>query len=110
MATKTKSIDTQCADTIRALSIAMVEQAKSGHPGGPMGGADFMHVLYSDFLRFDPDNPEWRWRDRFFLDPGHLSAMLYAQLHLVGFYQASEIEQFRQWESPTPGHPEVDRP
>ncbi|MEL6534026.1 MAG: transketolase [Bacteroidota bacterium] len=110
MATKTISTDTQCADTLRALSIAMVEQAQSGHPGGPMGGADFMHVLYSEFLRFDPDDPQWRWRDRFFLDPGHLSAMLYAQLHLVGFYTTEELQQFRQWESPTPGHPEVDRP
>lgn len=102
-------IDNLCADNIRALSIAMVEKANSGHPGGPMGGADFIHILYSEFLKFDPANPEWAWRDRFFLDPGHLSAMLYAQLHLVGFYSKEDISQFRQWGSVTPGHPEVDR-
>ncbi len=103
-----QKIDNQAADNIRALSISMVEKANSGHPGGPMGGADFIHVLYSEFLRFDPNNPEWMWRDRFFLDPGHLSAMLYAQLHLVGNYSKEDISNFRQWGSVTPGHPEVD--
>ncbi|RED97398.1 transketolase family protein [Marinoscillum furvescens] len=104
-----QQIDVRCADNIRALSAAMVEAAKSGHPGGPMGGADFIHILYSEFLRFDPDNPQWAWRDRFFLDPGHLSAMLYAQLHLVGNYSKEDISNFRQWGSVTPGHPEVDQ-
>lgn len=103
-----QKIDNQAADNIRALSISMVEKAKSGHPGGPMGGADFVHILYSEFLKFDPNNPEWMWRDRFFLDPGHLSAMLYAQLHLVGNYSKEDISNFRQWGSVTPGHPEVD--
>ncbi len=103
-----QKIDNQAADNIRALSISMVEKAKSGHPGGPMGGADFIHILYSEFLRFDPKNPEWMWRDRFFLDPGHLSAMLYAQLHLVGNYSKEDLSNFRQWGSVTPGHPEVD--
>lgn len=102
------TIDNLCADNIRALSIAMVEQAKSGHPGGPMGGADFVHILYSEFLKFDPENPEWMWRDRFFLDPGHLSAMLYSQLHLIGHYSKEDLSKFRQWGSATPGHPEVD--
>lgn len=104
-----KTIDVRCADNIRILSAAMVEKAKSGHPGGPMGGADFVHILYSEFLRFDPDNPTWMWRDRFFLDPGHLSAMLYAQLHLFGFYTKEDLASFRQWGSVTPGHPEVDQ-
>lgn len=104
-----QEIDNKCADSIRFLSVAMVEKAKSGHPGGPMGGADFSHILYSEYLRFDPDNPEWAWRDRFFLDPGHLSAMLYGQLHLLGYYSKEDISSFRQWGSVTPGHPEVDQ-
>lgn len=104
-----KKIDLQCADAIRYLSVAMVEKAQSGHPGGPMGGADFMHILYSEFLKFDPDDMTWQNRDRFFLDPGHLSAMLYSQLHLLGFYSKYDLESFRQWGSITPGHPEVDK-
>lgn len=85
----------------------MVERAKSGHPGGAMGGADFINVLYSEFLRYDPDDPTWRCRDRFFLDPGHMSPMLYSQLALSGFYSLEDLMQFRQWKTPTPGHPEV---
>lgn len=104
-----QKIDNLAADNIRSLSISMVEKAKSGHPGGPMGGADFVHILYSEFLKFDPKNPEWMWRDRFFLDPGHLSAMLYAQLHLLGNYSKEDVSNFRQWGSVTPGHPEVDK-
>lgn len=104
----TDSIKRKAADNIRILSAAMVEKAQSGHPGGAMGGADFMTVLYSEFLRFDPADPAWRNRDRFFLDPGHMSAMLYSTLSLYGFYSMEELSQFRQWESPTPGHPEVD--
>ncbi len=87
----------------------MVEKAASGHPGGPMGGADFIQVLYSEFLRFDPDNGEWPFRDRFYLDPGHMSAMLYAQLTLCGFMNVDDLKSFRQWQSPTPGHPELDK-
>ena len=98
----------KAADNIRVLSVAMVEQAKSGHPGGSMGGADFMNVLFSEFMVFDPDNPSWPHRDRFFLDPGHLSPMLYSTLSLIGNYSMDELRQFRQWESPTPGHPEKD--
>lgn len=104
-----QKIDDLCADNLRALSVAMVEKANSGHPGGPMGGADFSHILYSEFLKFDPDNPQWIWRDRFFLDPGHLSAMLYAQLYLLGNYSKDDVTAFRQWGSVTPGHPEVDQ-
>jgi len=96
------------ADNIRILSAAMVEKAKSGHPGGAMGGADFVEMLYSEFLQFDPDDLSWALRDRFYLDPGHMSPMLYSILALTGAYSTDELAQFRQWGSPTPGHPEVD--
>lgn len=96
------------ADNIRILSVAMVEKAKSGHPGGAMGGADFINVLYSEFLTFDPENPTWATRDRFFLDPGHMSPMLYSELALIGRFSLDELQQFRQWGSTTPGHPEVN--
>lgn len=98
----------QAADNIRVLSVAMVEKAKSGHPGGAMGGADFINVLYSEFLTYDPDCPTWMTRDRFFLDPGHMSPMLYSQLALIGRFTIDELKEFRQWGSPTPGHPEVN--
>ena len=94
------------ADNIRILAASMVEKAKSGHPGGAMGGADFINVLYSEYLQYDPENPSWEGRDRLFLDPGHMSPMLYAQLCLIGRYTMDELKQFRQWGSPTPGHPE----
>ena len=96
------------ADNIRVLAASMVEKAKSGHPGGAMGGADFVNVLYSQFLVTDPDNPTWIARDRFFLDPGHMSPMLYSVLALTGRYTLDELQQFRQWGSVTPGHPELD--
>lgn len=96
------------ADNIRILSAAMVENAKSGHPGGAMGGADFINVLYSEFLEYDPENPRWELRDRFFLDPGHMSPMLYSVLALTGKYSIEDLKQFRQWDSVTPGHPELD--
>ena len=99
---------TRAADNIRILAASMVERAKSGHPGGAMGGADFINVLFSEFLILDPNDPKWPGRDRFFLDPGHMSPMLYAQLSLIGKYSMQELQQFRQWGSPTPGHPEVD--
>ncbi len=102
------TITTRAADNIRILSLAMVEKAKSGHPGGAMGGADFINILYSEFLNFDPDNMEWPFRDRFFLDPGHMSAMMYAVLAMVGTYSMEDLKNFRQWQSPTPGHPELD--
>ena len=97
----------RAADNIRILAASMVEKAKSGHPGGAMGGADFINVLYSEYLQFDPKNPTWEGRDRFFLDPGHMAPMLYAQLTLIGKFSLEEIAQLRQWESPTPGHPEL---
>lgn len=93
---------------MRILSAAMVEQAKSGHPGGAMGGADFVHTLYAEFLNFDPSDMAWANRDRFFLDPGHMSPMLYSILALVGTFSLEDLSNFRQWGSPTPGHPELD--
>ena len=103
----TTNVSMSAADNIRVLSAAMVEKANSGHPGGPMGGADFVHVLFSEFMRFDPDDMTYPFRDRFFLDPGHLSAMLYSQLSLLGLFSMEELANFRQWGSPTPGHPEL---
>jgi transketolase len=103
-----KNLTTKAADNVRILSAAMVEKAKSGHPGGAMGGADFITVLYSEFLNYDPSDMTWINRDRFFLDPGHMSPMLYSILAMNGFYTLQELENFRQWGSPTPGHPEVD--
>jgi len=98
----------RAADNIRILAAAMVEKAKSGHPGGAMGGADFVNILYSEFLNYDPTDMTWINRDRFFLDPGHMSPMLYSILTLTGNYTMDEIKNFRQWGSPTPGHPELD--
>ena len=103
-----KKLMNRAADNIRVLAAAMVEKAKSGHPGGAMGGADFVNVLYSEYLIFDPKNPQWAGRDRFFLDPGHMSPMLYAQLAMVDKYTMDDLRAFRQWGSITPGHPEVD--
>ena len=104
----TNSKLTRVADNIRILSAAMVEKAKSGHPGGAMGGADFITVLFTEFLRYDPDNMAYPYRDRFFLDPGHMSPMLYATLSLAGHYSTEDLQSLRQWGSVTPGHPEVD--
>ncbi|MEI6554071.1 MAG: transketolase [Paludibacter sp.] len=98
----------RAADNIRILAASAVEKARSGHPGGAMGGADFINVLYSEFLEYDPQNPKWEGRDRMFLDPGHMSPMLYSVLACTGKYTMEELAQFRQWGSPTPGHPEVD--
>jgi len=98
----------KAADNIRILAAAMVEKAKSGHPGGAMGGADFINVLFTEFLKSDPSDASWHLRDRFFLDPGHMSPMLYAVLALSGKYTLEELKNFRQWGSPTPGHPELD--
>ena len=98
----------RAADNIRILAASMVEKAKSGHPGGAMGGADFVSVLFAEFLRYDPDNMLYPHRDRFFLDPGHMSPMLYSVLSLAGHYSMEDLQNFRQWDSVTPGHPEVD--
>jgi len=98
----------RAADNIRILAASMVERAKSGHPGGAMGGADFVNVLYAEFLRYDPDDLNYPFRDRFFLDPGHMSPMLYSVLALAGHYTLEDLKSFRQWGSVTPGHPEAD--
>ena len=98
----------RAADNIRILAAATVEKAKSGHPGGAMGGADFINLLYAEFMRYDPEDPSYPFRDRFFLDPGHMSAMLYSVLTLAGYYTTDDLKMFRQWGSITPGHPEVD--
>ena len=98
----------RAADNIRILAASAVEKAKSGHPGGAMGGADFINVLYSEYLKYDPKNPEWVGRDRFFLDPGHMAPMLYSQLTLIGKFTLDELAQLRQWGSPTTGHPEFE--
>lgn len=98
----------RAADNIRILAVSAVEKAKSGHPGGAMGGADFINVLYSEFLQYDPSDPCWIGRDRFFLDPGHMAPMLYSQLCITGRYSIEDLQQLRQWGSSTSGHPEVD--
>ncbi|MGM9719633.1 MAG: transketolase family protein [Prevotella sp.] len=103
-----KNLMNKAADNIRILAASAVEKAKSGHPGGAMGGADFINVLYSEYLKYDPKNPEWVGRDRFFLDPGHMAPMLYSQLTLIGKFTLDELAQLRQWGSPTTGHPEFE--
>ena len=103
-----KELMNRAADNIRILAASMVEKAKSGHPGGAMGGADFINVLFSEFLQYDPKNPSWVGRDRFFLDPGHMAPMLYSELALIGKFSLEELQNLRQWGSPTTGHPEFD--
>ncbi|MGQ0723106.1 MAG: transketolase [Candidatus Eiseniibacteriota bacterium] len=101
-------VEQRIVDTIKTLALDAVERAKSGHPGLPMGGADFATVLWTRHLRVDPAWPEWPGRDRFVLSAGHGSMLLYSLLHLAGFdLPLSELERFRQWGSKTPGHPEV---
>jgi transketolase len=103
-----KNIVERSADNMRILSLSMVEKAKSGHPGGAMGGMDFINILYSEFLNYDPTDLTWTNRDRFFLDPGHMSPMLYSVLCMAGIISINDIQQFRQWGSITPGHPEAN--
>ncbi len=103
-----KTIANKAADNIRVLTVAMVEKSRSGHPGGAMGGADYINILYSEFLDFDPNDMANPLRDRFFLDPGHMSPMLYSMLAMVGTYSLEDLKNFRQWQSITPGHPELD--
>ena len=98
----------KAADNIRILAASMVEKGKSGLGGGAMGGSDFVYVLFSEFLVYDPKNPAWEGRDRYFQDPGHMSPMLYSVLALAGKFTIDELKEFRQWGSVTPGHPEVN--
>lgn len=104
-----KDVTLLAADNIRILAASMVEKAKSGHPGGAMGGADFIHILFTEYLRYDPTEMGWHIRDRFFLDPGHMSPMLYSVLTLSGTFSIDDLKNFRQWQSCTPGHPELDK-
>ena len=100
-------LDELCINTIRMLSIDMVQEANSGHPGMPMGAAPMAYVLWTRFLKHNPRNPTWPDRDRFVLSAGHGSALLYSLLHLTGYpLPIEEIKRFRQWGSKTPGHPE----
>lgn len=107
MPASTTEITTLCVQTIKFLAADAVERARSGHPGAPMGAADMAFVLWSEFLRFDSGDPDWRGRDRFVLSAGHASMLLYALLHLFGYdLPLDELKRFRQWGSRTPGHPE----
>src|SRR5712692_7489039 len=100
-------LDEHCINTIRFLAVDMVQKAKSGHPGTPMGAATMTYVLWDRFLKHNPHNPNWADRDRFILSPGHASALLYSILHLTGYdVSLDDLKQFRQWGSKTPGHPE----
>jgi len=104
MTTKT---DELCVNTIRMLSAECVQRANSGHPGMPMGAAPMAYVLWTRFLRHNPENPRWPDRDRFVLSAGHGSMLLYSLLHLTGYdLPLEELKNFRQWGSKTPGHPE----
>lgn len=98
---------TELANAIRALSMDAVQKAKSGHPGAPMGMADIAEVLWNDFLKHNPENPEWADRDRFILSNGHGSMLIYSLLHLSGYdLSIDDLKAFRQMDSKTPGHPE----
>ncbi len=100
-------LDQKCIDTLRFLSVDMVQKADSGHPGLPLGAAPMAYVLWQRFLKFNPKDPGWSDRDRFVLSPGHGCALLYALLHMTGYdLTLDDIKQFRQWGSRTPGHPE----
>ena len=100
-------LDRLSVDTIRFLSVDAVQKANSGHPGLPLGAAPMAYVLWTRFLRHNPDNPQWFNRDRFVLSAGHGSMLLYSLLHLTGYdVPLEQIKQFRQWGSITPGHPE----
>ncbi len=104
---KKMNIDELCINTIRMLSADAVQKANSGHPGMPMGDAAMAYVLWTKFLKHNPKNPKWQNRDRFVLSAGHGSMLLYSLLHLTGHkISLEDIKNFRQWESPTPGHPE----
>src|ERR1700753_322849 len=107
MDTSTKNIEQLAIDTVRILSADAVQKANSGHPGTPMALAPMGHLLWSQFLEYNPKNPHWANRDRFILSNGHASMLLYSMLHLTGYdLPLSELENFRQWGSKTPGHPE----
>jgi transketolase len=109
-ATETKKkidLDQLCINTIRTLSLDAVQKAESGHPGLPLGMAPTAYVLWTKFMRYNPKNPKWFNRDRFLLSAGHGSMLIYSLLHLTGYdLPMSELKNFRQLHSKTPGHPE----
>ena len=108
MVVAAQSLDTLSINAIRFLAVDAVQKANSGHPGLPMGAAPMAYVLFNQFMRFNPKNPQWFNRDRFILSAGHGSMLQYALLYLMGYDSVSieDIKQFRQWGSKTPGHPE----
>src|SRR5215212_2617101 len=107
MTIATDTLDKLAIDTIRTLSMDAVQKANSGHPGAPMGAAPMAYTLWTRFLRHAPSHPDWADRDRFVLSAGHASMLLYSLLHLTGYdLGLEELQQFRQWGSRTPGHPE----
>lgn len=102
-------LDELCVSAIRFLSLDAIERAKSGHPGAPLGAAPMAYVLWTRFLKHNPKNPLWPDRDRFILSMGHASMLLYSLLYLTGYpISIEDLKSFRQWGSPTPGHPEYD--
>ncbi|MGH9174195.1 MAG: transketolase, partial [Vicinamibacterales bacterium] len=107
VATQTASLQDLCINSIRTLAMDAVQRAESGHPGTPMALAPLAYVLWTQHLRHNPANPAWANRDRFVLSAGHASMLLYSVLYLTGYdLGLDDIEQFRQWGSRTPGHPE----
>ena len=103
-------LDQLSINALRFLAVDAVEKAKSGHPGAPLGDSPTVYLLFHEFMRHNPANSKWSNRDRFVLSNGHASAMLYAVLHLTGYKVSIEdLQQFRQWGSITPGHPEYRR-
>src|SRR5471032_1627101 len=101
------ALDQQCVNAIRFLAVDAVQKANSGHPGLPLGAAPMAYTLWTRLMKFDPAQPHWFDRDRFILSAGHGSALLYSLLHLTGYdLPMEQLQQFRQWHSKTPGHPE----
>ena len=110
MTTIAKDIEQHSINVCKALMLDTVRKANSGHSGGPLSALDFTYVLYKDFMRFDPDDPKWFNRDRFVLSAGHESALIYSMLAQIGWLNKEDLENFRQLNSRTPGHPEVEIP
>ena len=107
--TSAAALDQRAINTIRFLAVDAVEAAQSGHPGMPMGAAPMGYLIYDRFMRYNPQNPAWPDRDRFILSAGHGSMLVYSLLHLTGYnVPMEELENFRQWGSKTPGHPEFE--
>src|SRR5665213_2618540 len=104
---KQDELDQLSINTLRLLAVDQVEKAKSGHPGAPLGCAPIAYLLFHKLMKYNPHDPKWADRDRFVLSNGHASALLYGVLHLTGYdLPISQLEQFRQYGSQTPGHPE----